>query len=212
MTEHKTLAFPLSVKSVDDAGTFEGLLSVYGNVDLGGDIVERGAFQKIETTPDGSIRILDGHDARAPVGKGKLIDTPSGLFLKGTLDLGVQRARELLSLMKQQIISGLSIGYDILPDGSETRPDGVRLLKKLRLWEASLVVFPMNPAAQITSVKAVDGYKSIADLEAAMRREGYSKRKARVCALHNWSILKGAEPEAGFAEMIEEFNSISPER
>ena len=36
----------LQVKSLDEAGKFSGLASVYGNVDLGGDVVEPGAFTK----------------------------------------------------------------------------------------------------------------------------------------------------------------------
>ena len=33
--------------------------------------------------------------------------------------------------------------------------NGVRYLKELRLWEGSLVTFPMNEAAQVTSVKTL---------------------------------------------------------
>jgi hypothetical protein len=207
---HDQLIRPFSIKSASDVGTFEGLLSVYGNVDLGGDIVLPGAIQKVETTADGSIRILDGHDTRSPVGKGKLTDGPDGLRIKGTLDLGVARARELLSLMKQGIVSGLSIGFNILPDGMEMRADGVRLLKKLHLFEASLTCFPMNPEAAITSVKRLPA--SIAELETGLRNIGFSKRKARGVALHAWPILRGPEPEVDLKELTELFDSLSPKR
>ena len=203
---HDQLIRPFSIKSTSDAGTFEGLLSVYGNVDLGGDIVLPGSIQKVETTADGSIRILDGHDTRSPVGKGKLTDGPDGLRIKGTLDLGVARARELLSLMKQGIVSGLSIGFNILPDGMEMRADGVRLLKKLHLFEASLTCFPMNPEAAITSVKRLPA--SIGELETGLRAIGFSKRKARGVALHAWPILRGPEPEVDLKELVETFQSI----
>jgi phage head maturation protease len=38
--------FKFQVKSVNEDGTFEGYSAVYGNVDLGGDVVEPGAFTK----------------------------------------------------------------------------------------------------------------------------------------------------------------------
>ena len=40
--EHK--AVPLQIKKLEDSGEFVGLASTYGNVDLGGDVIERGAF------------------------------------------------------------------------------------------------------------------------------------------------------------------------
>ena len=42
-------------------GEFEGFASVYDNIDLGGDVVERGAFQQFEKTADGFIRVLYQH-------------------------------------------------------------------------------------------------------------------------------------------------------
>jgi phage head maturation protease len=39
-------SFPLEVKELDDAGTFVGFASVYGNVDSYGDIVMPGAFDR----------------------------------------------------------------------------------------------------------------------------------------------------------------------
>ena len=42
--EHAQVAVPFELKEIADAGTFSGLGSTFGNVDLGGDIVEPGAF------------------------------------------------------------------------------------------------------------------------------------------------------------------------
>lgn len=208
MPEKKFLAIPLDLKAATDSGEFEGLLSVYGNVDLGGDIVEPGAFKEIVTTPDGSLRILDGHDVRAPVGKGTLTDMPTGLWIAGKLDLAVARARELLSLMRSGILNGLSIGFDVLPGGAEIRQDGVRLLKALKLWEGSLVVFPMHPGARVMAVKSIENVRTIGDWERILRGHGISKRKARAMALGDWKIITGAEPEPDPQDLLERFNAI----
>src|SRR6266566_5269881 len=58
----------LQIKSLDEAGRFVGLASTYGNVDLGGDVVEPGAFQKTITDRGGEVPLLFAHDSRQPIG------------------------------------------------------------------------------------------------------------------------------------------------
>ena len=48
---------------------------------------------------------------------------------------------------------GFSIGYDTVQQDFK---DGIRYLTELKLWEGSVVTFPMNEAATITSIKQVD--------------------------------------------------------
>ena len=175
-----TIGAPFEIKELSETGSFEGLASVYGNVDLGGDVVEPGAFKEFALTSDGSIRILDGHNTRAPIGKGKLTDTHVGLAIKGQLNLKVSRARDVYELMKDGIIGGLSIGYDTLVGGSEIREDGVRLLKKLKLWEVSATAFPMNEAATVSGVKSIPQFETIRECEAWLRDEvGLSRGAAK---------------------------------
>ena len=66
--------------------------------------------------------------------------------------LDVARAKEAYALLKEGVLSGLSIGYS--PRRYRMDPDtGVRLLAELDLWEVSLVTFPANDAAQVSVVK-----------------------------------------------------------
>lgn len=174
--------YPLEVKDVSESGSFEGLASVYGNVDLGNDIVVPGAFKQFMYTADQQIRILDSHNMRAPIGKGKLVDTHMGLALRGQLNLKVSRARDVHELMKDGIISGLSIGFDVLPGGAEIREDGVRLLKELKLWEVSTTAFPMNEAAQVAAVKSIEQITNIREYESFLRESGFSKTQAQILA------------------------------
>jgi len=142
--------FPLQLKQVEDSGSFRGLVSVYGNVDRQGDVVERGAFRR-QLEEDPEVPILYQHDTSEPIGKGRLSDSSDGLVLDGTLNLDVQRARETHSNMKMGVIRGLSIGYDAAD--FEINDEGNRRLKDVAVWEASPVVFPANPEARITAVK-----------------------------------------------------------
>lgn len=150
MPPMSTKDFSVEIKSVSDEGTFEGILSVYNVVDLGGDLIEPGAFTKTLQESKGRIPCLAYHDTRQPVGTLDVTDTGGALEVKGQLVLEVQTAREMLALMKAGVVRSLSIGYRTIKSAME---DGVRHLKEIALMEGSIVLFPMLPLAQITSVK-----------------------------------------------------------
>lgn len=147
----KTLSYRLEIKSITDEGTFEGDLSVYRIKDLGGDVVEPGAYTKTLKDNGGRVPLLWQHDDTQPIGYLELTDSDRSLKAKGTLILSVARAREAYDLLKAGVLKGLSIGYETIKDEVK---GNVRYLKELRLWEGSVVTFPMLPDAQITSVKA----------------------------------------------------------
>ena len=75
-------------------------------------------------------------------------------------------------------VKGLSIGYRT-QDYEIDRTTGVRRLKKVDLWEISLVTFPMLPEAQISSVKSFDPRA----LEADLRRDANLSSAAAVKAI-----------------------------
>ncbi|MGH9503827.1 MAG: HK97 family phage prohead protease [Terriglobales bacterium] len=143
----------LEIKSLDAEGKFTGLASVYGNVDLGGDVVQPGAFQKTIADRGGEVPLLFAHDMRQPIGLAKLQDTARGLAVDGQLVLDVPKAKEAYSLLKARVLRGLSIGYDAVKSDIV---GGVRHLKELKLFEVSIVVVPMNEMATVTAVKSED--------------------------------------------------------
>jgi uncharacterized protein len=141
----------MEIKEVSEEGVFEGLLSPYGNLDAGRDIVEPGAYTKTLKDHGNTVPLLWQHQSSTPIGKLELIDREDGLWAKGTLELGVEKAREAHTLLKAKIIKGLSIGYESIKDEIK---DGIRILKEVRLWEGSVVTFPMNELAEVTSIKS----------------------------------------------------------
>jgi HK97 family phage prohead protease len=148
MRESKSVSFEL--KSIAEDGTFTGLASTYGNVDLGGDVVERGAFTKTLQERGAQVPILWQHDQKNPIGLGTLTDSPEGLVIKGRLDLDIEQGQRAYSGLKKGYLKGLSIGYDVV---KQRYADGARHLTELKLYEVSTVTFPMNEEATITSVK-----------------------------------------------------------
>ena len=151
----KTKDFALHVKDVSEDGTFEGYGSIFGNADSYGEIVMPGAFTKSltkhakeKTTP----LMLWQHNWEHPIGVWDHLEEDSkGLFGKGRLLRGVQKADEAHIIMKNGAIRGLSIGYREI----RTEPDGNnRKLLELDLMEISPVSFPANRRATITAVKS----------------------------------------------------------
>lgn len=146
----KTKDFRFEVKSLGEDGTFSGVLSVYGVVDLGGDLVEPGAFTKtINENP--KVPLLWQHDTESPIGQLTLYDNGKELTVEGTIATEIQKGAEAYSLLKRNFIKGLSIGYQAI---KHERKGGIRHLKEIRLFEGSVVTFPMLPLAQVTAVKA----------------------------------------------------------
>ncbi|HJY91598.1 MAG TPA: HK97 family phage prohead protease, partial [Candidatus Acidoferrum sp.] len=144
----------IEIKEVSSDGTFDGILSAYNNVDMGRDLVEPGAFTKTIQEHGSEVPLLWQHKADTPIGKLTLLDGPDALRVKGQLLMELPDAQKAYLLIKAGIVKGLSIGFDTIKDSIE---NGVRRLKELRLWEGSIVTFPMNTAALITSVKGRKG-------------------------------------------------------
>lgn len=159
-------AFPfevLSVKASDDGteAEFEGYASVFGNKDLGGDIVERGAFTKTIQEQGGKVPLLADHDftLKGRLGIGYVTEDDRGLRVKGAINLEAQAGREVYSHLKQAqqhgVQLGMSFGYAI-PKGKSTfdRERQARLIHEVKLFEVTVTQFPMNEEAGATSVKA----------------------------------------------------------
>lgn len=168
---------PFEVKEVAEDGIFDGYGSIFGNVDSYKEIVAPGAFAESLTAWKESGRlppVLWQHRSGEPIGPFiEMAEDGVGLRVKGRLLVDdVQRAKEARALMKAKAVNGLSIGF-VTREDSYDRVTGIRTLKKVDLWEVSVVTFPANPAAQISSVKsAIDGINSFAEAEAFLREVG----------------------------------------
>lgn len=177
-----------------DAMTFAGYGAVFGNIDSYGDVISPGAFA--DTLRDARSSgtwpaMLAQHGGylsaqdQMPIGiwtemredstglyvEGKLADTPRG-----------REAYELLRMQPRPAIGGLSIGYIAKSWDTRTKPDEPRrTLKSVRLLEVSLVTFPANDRARVSSVKSQ--VTTIRDFEAFLRDAGgYSAAEAKCIA------------------------------
>ena len=137
-------------------GLFEGYGSVFGNKDLGNDVIEKGAFTKsIKRRTNKGIKLLYQHKSDMPIGVfDEIREDDHGLVVKGRLALKTQAGAEAYELLKMGALDGLSIGFRVNPsEVSYDKRNNKRMIKEVDLMEVSLVTFPMNPQATVRSVK-----------------------------------------------------------
>lgn len=203
MKLHTALGVSFAVKSVDaKARRFSGLASTW-EMDLGRDVIHKGAFKKTladwRKSEKKTIPLLDSHD-RFSVDSvlGKMVtasETNEGL--DATFEMrDTARANEAIKAVEEGFISGLSIGYEPVefkyekPEGASYY-DTIRHLTEVKLREVSLVVFPMNEGARVdpSSVKSL--------LDAAKAGQLTQADWAELLALHQAAPTQQTpEPEA----------------
>lgn len=160
--KHKHLTVPFEMKQTgedDNFYTFSGYGSTFGNVDHGGDMVLKGAFAKSIDKAD-KLPVLWQHNSQEPLGIfTKLEEDSNGLYVEGKMPKDDSFVRDrVFPQMKIGSIGKMSIGYMV----KESEWNGnVRELKELELVEISLVTFPMNPKAGITSVKSAVPFQDL---------------------------------------------------
>lgn len=185
MTLHyQTADFELK-REPDHDGVFEGYASVFGVVDQGMDVVERGAFTK-SLGGGRKVKMLWQHDQSQPIGVwDEISEDERGLKVKGRVLKEVQKGAEAQALMKAGALDSMSIGYRTV-EAAEEAGGRVRKLLEVDLFEISLVTFPMLPEAMVTDVKSI---KTIREFETALRDAGFSQTEAKAISADGFNGL-----------------------
>lgn len=156
-------------------GQFEAYASVFGNKDSYGDVVVPGAFaDSLAQWKDGGsfIPLLFGHNMSDPdFNLGHVEDAKEddhGLLTLNQLDLENPKSQQTYRLIKGRRINQMSFAYDVLEGGWATRqkdsdggdsPDNQEEyfeLRKLKLYEVSVVPIGANQETEITAFKAAE--------------------------------------------------------
>lgn len=214
----KRFVAPMQIKAVSEKGVVSGYASIFGNVDLGGDvIVGPDPFKEIVRTTDGKVLHLYAHDsygytpsAGLPIGKADVEQDEKGLYFESQLLMADPFVKErIYPHMKEGTLDGMSIGYDVLPFGSDYDEESrARVLRNLKLWEISACVWGMNPEARIESVKTrAKAVTNIREFEDLLRDVGgYSGRQAKLLASGGWEALHKARDESGGADAVKQLD------
>jgi len=161
MFEYKNFKMDVNFDDSDEYMYFKGIGSPYdGKPDLGNDIIQKGAYSRT-LDQKGAIRpLLWQHKQEEPIGTVELEETDEGLMIKrGIIDKMISRGKDASRLIAMKAVKGLSIGYKAIKATTDSK--GNRLLKEIALHEMSIVTFPMNEGAVITSAKA----ESVLDID-----------------------------------------------
>jgi len=148
--------------SVTGDGAVEGYASLFGEVDQARDMVMPGAFtQTLRNRGLRRIPMLFQHDPSEPVGIWlELREDMRGLWARGRLIPEVARGRELLALVREGAIDGLSIGYRTVRGRIDPKTR-IRRLYQVDLWEVSIVTFPLLTGARVHAVKSLQGARRL---------------------------------------------------
>lgn len=210
--EYLDLPFELkSTSQVTDrdgsgCGVFEGLASTFGDRDILNDIIEHGAFAQ-SLRDIRRVKMLWQHDSSQPIGVWESIqESERGLLVRGRLILDVRQGFEAWALLKAGAVDALSIGFRVPEPSNDQEIDpesGARRVKRLDLWEVSIVTFPANPNARVERVKglSVPDLKDKNHLEKALRDAGFSRSVAKFVAAH-WLPPAQRDVEGGTSEAI----------
>lgn len=178
----KTRDFAFELKSLQSDGVFEGYGSVFGAVDSYDEIVAPGAFSETLAThkAQGTLpALLWQHRSGEPCGVYTgMYEDNIGLKVSGQLALKTVRGAEAYEFLKMKAVSGLSIGFATRED-SYDRVSGIRTLKKVDLYEVSLVTFPANDSARVQGVKNIEVIEDLKSAEQYLREVGMSRTEAK---------------------------------
>lgn len=206
------------VKLAPDAadGMFSGYGAVFGNLDSYGDVIVKGAFRDtlrdVKKTGNWPAMLLQHGgfttEDEMPVGIWTLMEEDdTGLRVEGKLAITTQRGRDAYELLKMQprpALNGLSIGYRPKEFAYGTKPDEPRrTLKKVDLFECSLVTFPANDKARVGDVKSAGDIKTIRDFEAFLRESGgFSRAAATAIAAGGFKASPDPRDEDGHGDEL----------
>lgn len=151
--------FPMQRLKLEDAQPdgrrrIEGYAAVFGNRDAYGDIIMPGAFERsLREKPD--VKVLYQHDTHRPIGKQESgYEDDFGLAVVGVLSNIDLVTGTVVPLLEDEVITGLSIGYDVVEEEHNAEL-GAWFLKDIDLWEWSPVTFPANELATVSQVKTL---------------------------------------------------------
>ena len=176
----KTKAAPAAASMPAD-GMVEGYAATFDRIpDAYGDVIAQGAFAETVKAWEESgkpIPLLYGHSTEDPAYNiGKVVEAredEKGLFVRAEFDADNEKAQYVRKLVQEGRLYQFSFAYEVLDGATIELDDGTEAyeLRKMNLFEVSLVQIPANQRAVVTDVKSApveqkDGPAATADMDA----------------------------------------------
>lgn len=139
-------------------GIVTGYFASFGNKDLDGDVILKGAFARTinATGPDSAqprIKHLQNHDSSKPLGKLTVLkEDEIGLYYEskiGTHGLG----QDFIKMVESGLITEHSIGFKTI---KQDKKSDANYMSELQLWEgSSLTAWGANHKTPVTGMKSM---------------------------------------------------------
>ena len=208
------------IKSDEDAGKISGYFSTYDRIpDSYGDVIAKGAFTETIAKRKESghpFPLCFNHDLNQIIGAlypEDIEDTDQGPLMTASF-FDTPLAQEKRALVKSGVVYQFSFMYDVLEAEPTTLENGTKAneLKKLDLFEVSIVPVPANPRAEVTDVKA--GRRNSGKDEGTIR-DAISALETSINALR--TLIEADDPEDGEDEAkanaaAEELEQSNPDK
>lgn len=158
--EHLYKSFEL--KADEGTGEISGYFSTYDRIpDSYGDVIAKGAFtETIQKRKESGhpFPLCWNHDLDQIIGAvdpEDIKDTDKGPHMEKATFFGTPLAQEKREIVKSGVVYQFSFAYDVLEAGPVVLEDGTKAneLRKLDLFEVSIVPIPANQNAVMTGVK-----------------------------------------------------------
>lgn len=188
-------------------GIIYGCASVYDVVDEYGDIIRQGAYDTVLSSgvlPKMFFNHLSYNSV--PIGIWlKMWSDIKGLWVKGRINLELEKGREVYSAIKQGAVDGLSVCIDVSEFESDDSEHRI-ITRVVGIPEISICTFPANHDARLTDVKSkLDNTKTLSDYERILRDVGFSKSEATAFVS---SLKKSVLLERDAGNKIDELYSL----
>lgn len=158
-------SFKAREKADGDGGTLVAYAATFDREpDSYGDVIARGAFKDtLErwAASDARIPLLFGHRTDDPeMNLGAVVhaeEDERGLRIEAEFDPDNAKAQYARKLVREGRLSKMSFAFDVIEQGTITLEDGreANELRKVDLFEVSLVPIPANQHADVVDVKAL---------------------------------------------------------
>lgn len=190
--EYKATPFAQFKKDGLGPRTRAGVFAVLGNRDHGGDRIMPGAFAKTMAEQKGRVRFLWNHNFNSvptariddlyEISQADLPeqvrafapDALGGAVVVRTY-LDTKEGNDLLAALDADAVNEMSFAYDCIKEEFVTEGQGVderrtRVIRELRLYEASDVLWGMNPATLATMSLPLESFaEQLRSLQAAIK-------------------------------------------
>ena len=155
----------------DDAGTISGYFSTYDREpDSYGDVIAPGAFTdtiKARKESGHPFPLCWNHDLDQIIGKvDNIEDTEKGPLMTASF-FDTPLAQEKREIVKSGVVYQFSFAYDVVEAEEVTLENGIKAneLRKLNLYEVSIVPIPANQNAVMTEIKAEEPQEKSDEVE-----------------------------------------------